>query len=116
MGLLRAHSVHVAAGTLLWLLILSPSASFPQSPLPEFAVTAEPAVRIVEAIDENRLVTLTGNTPPMARARFDKGRVDPALPMGDLVLVPIAGMPTLIANLYDVWGVPPPLLPNPESD
>jgi hypothetical protein len=36
--------------------------------------------------------------------------------MGDLVLVPIAGMPTLIANLYDVWGVPPPLLPNPESD
>jgi 4-amino-4-deoxy-L-arabinose transferase-like glycosyltransferase len=39
-----------------------------------------------------------------------------SMSMGDLVLVPIAGMPTLIANLYDVWGVPPPLLPNPESD
>jgi 4-amino-4-deoxy-L-arabinose transferase-like glycosyltransferase len=39
-----------------------------------------------------------------------------SMSMGDLVLVPIAGVPTFIANLYDVWGVPPPFLPNPESD
>ena len=39
-----------------------------------------------------------------------------SMSVGDLVLVPIAGMPTLVANLYDVWGVPSPFLPNPETD
>lgn len=87
MGLLRAHSIHLTAVMLLFLLILSPKASLPQAPSLESGVIAEPAVRIVEPIDENRLVMLTGNTPAMARARFDKGRVDPALRMGDLVLV-----------------------------
>ena len=44
-------------------------------------------VRIVESIDEGRLVTLKGNTPPQARAAYDRGPVDPFLQMGDLVLV-----------------------------
>ena len=47
------------------------------------------------------------------------GRVNEApisMSMGDLVLVPIAGLPTMISNLYDVWGVPPPLVRSAESD
>jgi subtilase family serine protease len=46
-----------------------------------------PAARIVDRIDENQLVTLKGNTHPMARARNDRGRVSPDLPMTDLILV-----------------------------
>ena len=44
-------------------------------------------VRIVDSIDESKLIALTGNTPPAARAEFDRGRVSPDLAMGDLVLV-----------------------------
>ena len=44
-------------------------------------------VRIVESIDESRLVSLAGNVHPAARAEFDRGRVSPDLAMGDLVLV-----------------------------
>jgi 4-amino-4-deoxy-L-arabinose transferase-like glycosyltransferase len=39
-----------------------------------------------------------------------------SMSVGDLVLVPIAGMPTLVANLYDEWGVPPPFFRTAESD
>lgn len=46
-----------------------------------------PTVRIVDRIDESQLVTLKGNTLPMANAKNDLGRVDPSLPMTDLILV-----------------------------
>lgn len=46
-----------------------------------------PAVRIVQAIDEGSLVTLKGNTHPFANSANDRGRVSPALPMTDLILV-----------------------------
>jgi hypothetical protein len=46
-----------------------------------------PAVRIVERIDESRLVTLKGNMHPYANANNDRGRVSPTLPMTDLILV-----------------------------
>jgi len=45
------------------------------------------APRIVDRIDESKLVTLTGNTRPEARAEYDRGEVAPNLAMGDLVLV-----------------------------
>jgi hypothetical protein len=48
---------------------------------------AAPSPRIVDRIDEGRLVALTGNTIPMARAQYDRGPVSPDLEMGDLVLV-----------------------------
>jgi hypothetical protein len=54
---------------------------------PEAGQRPETAIRIVDAIDESNLVTLKGNTHPLARAAFDKGPVSPDLPMGDLVLV-----------------------------
>jgi subtilase family serine protease len=46
-----------------------------------------PTVRIVNAIDENNLVTLKGNTHPLANAKNDRGQVSPSLPMTDLILL-----------------------------
>jgi subtilase family serine protease len=46
-----------------------------------------PAIRIVDRIDESQLVTLRGNTHPLANAQNDRGRVSPDLPMTDLILV-----------------------------
>jgi hypothetical protein len=51
------------------------------------AQESAPSVRIIDRIDENNLVTLTGNTHPMARAENDRGRVSPDLPLDDVVLV-----------------------------
>jgi hypothetical protein len=52
-----------------------------------FAQQAAPNVRIVSPIDENQLVTLTGNVHPAASAKNDRGPVSASLPMADLVLV-----------------------------
>ena len=46
-----------------------------------------PAPRIIEAVDNSKLVKLTGNTHPMARAEFDKGIVAPDLPMERMLLL-----------------------------
>ena len=74
----------------------------------ESGLSPAPAVRIVDSIDETRLVTLKGNTHPLARAAFDKGRVSPDLLMGDLVLVlrrgadEQASFDRFVDSLYDV--------------
>lgn len=64
---------------LLFLVTLVSTPSFAQSPAP--------AVRIVEKIDDNQLVTLKGNTLPVANAENDLGPVSSNLPMANLVLV-----------------------------
>ena len=46
--------------------------------------------------------------------RVNEGPI--SMDMGDLVLVPIAGTPTLIYNLYDAWGVPPPFIRSAQRD
>jgi hypothetical protein len=46
-----------------------------------------PAQRIVQPIDENRLVTLSGNRHPLARAEYDRGPAPPDLPMERMMLV-----------------------------
>jgi subtilase family serine protease len=51
------------------------------------AQVPSPPVRIVQSIDEGQLVTLPGNTHPLAKRAFDRGPVAPDLQMGDLVLV-----------------------------
>jgi len=43
--------------------------------------------RITQAIDENRLITLKGNTHPLARAEFDRGAARADLPMDRMLLV-----------------------------
>ena len=46
-----------------------------------------PLIRIVDPIDDTRLVTLTGSTHPLARPEYDKGPIGGELVMGDLVMV-----------------------------
>jgi len=65
-------------------LAQGPAQSEPESALGQ---RPESASRIVDSIDETHLVTLNGNTHPLARAKFETGAVSPDLPMGDLVLV-----------------------------
>ena len=71
------------------------------------AQNVAPAVRIVNPIDENQLVTLAGNTHPAANAKNDRGPVSPGLPMTDLVLVlsrspeQQAAFDTFVASLND---------------
>ncbi len=48
---------------------------------------AETPSRIVESIDDAKLVRLIGNTHPLARPEYDVGRVDPDLPMDRMLLV-----------------------------
>ncbi len=68
---------------------------------------AAPTVRIVDRIDESKLVTLKGNTHPAANAKNDVGRVSPTLPMTDLILVlsrdpaQQAAFDKFVANQYD---------------
>jgi len=45
------------------------------------------APRITEAVDDAKLVTLKGNTHPMARAQFDHGAAPDTLPLKRLMLV-----------------------------
>jgi subtilase family serine protease len=105
--LLRNTSAQLAAGVILCCSALhgfsqplserSSQASAPaQSPAQSTAQsesdtvleqTAERAPRIVDSIDDTQLVTLKGNTHPLARAKYDAGAVSPDLLMGDLVLV-----------------------------
>ncbi len=71
------------------------------------AQAGAPTVQIVDPIDENHLATLKGNTHPLARAEFDRGRVSPDLAMGDLLLVlrrspeQQAGFGTFVDGQYD---------------
>jgi Pro-kumamolisin, activation domain/Abnormal spindle-like microcephaly-assoc'd, ASPM-SPD-2-Hydin len=43
--------------------------------------------RVVKQVDDSRLVKLTGNTVPMARAEYEKGLVDAQLPLERMQLV-----------------------------
>ncbi len=45
------------------------------------------APRITEAVDETKLVTLTGNTHRMAQAQFDQGPAPDSLPLDRLMLI-----------------------------
>jgi hypothetical protein len=61
-----------------------------QTTVPERANLSEfPPVpsRVVERVDDTRLVKLAGNTHFLARAEFDKGLVNPQLPMERMILV-----------------------------
>ncbi len=51
------------------------------------AQAVSPSIRITQAISDQDLVTLHGNTHPAANAKNDRGRVSPQLPMTDLILV-----------------------------
>src|ERR1700693_3640199 len=54
-------------------LFLIPIAAWTQTPTPQS--------RIVERVNESALVTLRGNTHPLAQPQFDQGAAPPDLPM-----------------------------------
>jgi hypothetical protein len=55
------------------------TSAFPQTPAT--------AARIADRIDESQLITLKGNTHPLAIGRNDRGAANPNLVMSDLILV-----------------------------
>jgi Pro-kumamolisin, activation domain len=57
------------------------------APLRAWAQAAPPQSRIVEKVDENVLVTLRGNTHPLAQRQFDRGAAPADLPMARMLLV-----------------------------
>src|SRR5690348_7728652 len=60
-------------------LFFIPIAAWPQ--------TSSPQSRVVEPVNEGALVTLRGNTHPLAQPRFDQGAAPPDLPMARMLLV-----------------------------
>src|SRR5215468_10893023 len=52
-----------------------------------FAQAPEVRSRIAQAVDEHQLITLTGNTHPLARTEFDQGAAPSTLPMQRMLLV-----------------------------
>src|SRR5216683_3484139 len=56
-----------------------PVAAWPQTPSPQS--------RIVDRVNESALVTLRGNTHPLAQPQFDRGAAPPDLPMARMLLV-----------------------------
>ena len=61
------------------LLVLLSTASSAQS--------SGAAARIVQPLNESQLITLKGNTHPLARAEFDRGTAPTTLPMDRMLLV-----------------------------
>jgi subtilase family serine protease len=76
-------------------------------PMASSAQKAPSAVRIVNRIEENQLVTLKGNTHPSANAMNDLGVVSSSLSMPDLTLVlsrspeKQAALEAFVASQYD---------------
>jgi len=52
-----------------------------------FSQSPAPAARIADKIDESQLITLKGNTHPLAIGGNDRGAANPNLAMNDLILV-----------------------------
>ncbi|MDQ1453873.1 MAG: hypothetical protein QOK38_3739, partial [Acidobacteriaceae bacterium] len=69
-----------ALTTIVLLLATSPPASS-QSQLPA------PRSRILQAVDDARVTTLSGNTHPLARPEFDQGTLADATPLSRIVLI-----------------------------
>ena len=51
------------------------------------APLAAPSVRVTAPVTNDALVTLKGNTHPLAQARYDQGAVSPSLPTGRMQLL-----------------------------
>ena len=56
-------------------------------PVVAWTQTPVPPSRIVGRVDESALVTLRGNTHPLAQRQFDQGAAPPDLPMARMLLV-----------------------------
>lgn len=57
------------------------------APLVAWSQAAAPQSRIGDRVDDNVVVTLRGNTHPLAKRQFDRGIAPPDLPMARMLLV-----------------------------
>src|SRR5271170_5047043 len=72
---------------LLGLLTILSVSGLPGSPLAANQDgSPSAATRIVDTVDETRLVSLPGQTHPLATAKFDQGRVPDNLPLEHMFL------------------------------
>ena len=79
---------HVAFGLMVAAGLSIPATGLAQSHSEaEDAAGAPVRTRVVEVLDENRKATLLGNTHPMARPAYDKGRVEHSKLLERMVLV-----------------------------
>lgn len=70
------------------IFLFASRSSAQQNAAPARAVQTAPVpARITQAIDEESLVTLRGNVPPVARPEFDQGPVDDVTPMSRMLLL-----------------------------
>jgi len=89
------------------LLCLAFISVFETHTLAQSAGSQRPLPRITEKIDDDHLVSLSGNTLPIANAKTDLGHARPDLAMTDLVLVlsrspeQQAAFDTFVASQYD---------------
>jgi hypothetical protein len=65
--------------TLALLAASTPASSQPQLPAPRS--------RVLQAVDDTRVTTLSGNTHPLARPEFDQGALADATPLSRIVLI-----------------------------
>ena len=79
----RRMSPGAFLASLCWLTLASAGSGIAQT----VTTLAVPVTRIVRAVDDTRLVTLSGNTHPSARADTDRGQVEDSLPMTRMLLV-----------------------------
>lgn len=83
------------------------SAALPSAQNTALAQNSAPKPLIVEKVNESQLVTLGGNTPPVAIAQNDRGRVSAKMPMNGLILVlrrsaeQQAAFDAFVASQYD---------------
>jgi subtilase family serine protease len=83
------------------------SAALPSAQNTALAQNSAPKPLIVEKVNESQLVTLEGNTPPVAIAQNDRGRVSANMPMNGLILVlrrspeQQAAFDAFVASQYD---------------
>jgi hypothetical protein len=56
-------------------------------PFAAWSQTPPPQSRVVERVNESALVTLRGNTHPLAQLQYDQGAAPPDLPMARMLLV-----------------------------
>src|ERR1700730_14567638 len=67
--------------TTIALLLAASATAVAQSQLPR------PRSRILQAVDDTRVTTLSGNTHPLARPEFDQGALAAATPISRIVLI-----------------------------
>src|SRR5271163_2112765 len=69
------------APTTVALLLAASALAFSQSTVPA------PRSRVVQAVDDARITTLSGNTHPLARPEFDQGALADETPLRRMVLI-----------------------------